>query len=292
VNQQPCYGFIGLGNMGAPIATNMAKAGFELLAYDQAGSAARAPAGAIPVESLAAVATQAESIFVCVPDGKASLAIANDLLALPQRRCQTVIDLSTTGIAAAKQVHAVLASGKINYIDCPVSGGKAGARAGTITVIWAGSAQLLEQHRAILAAMSGNIFHVGEQAGQGQAMKLLNNFLSATAMAATSEATLFGLSQGLDLSTMLAVLNVSTGRNTASSDKFPNRIVTGTFDAGFYSQLMTKDVQLYMQSVSAAGTPDNIGQAVDQIWQQMDAANPGGDITEIYSWLREQYTKQ
>ena len=282
------YGFVGLGNMGGPMAANMAKAGFALWVYDKAGSAELAPPDSQPVASLAELAQIAETIFLSVPDGKVSLAIAQELTALNNRTTKTVVDLSTTGIAAAQAVDAELSNSSIEYIDCPVSGGAAGAKAGTITAIWGGSGATLEQHRPILAAMSGNIFHVGDKPGQGQAAKLLNNFLSATAMAATSEAMLFGLAQGLNMKTMLDVVNVSTGRNTATSDKFINRVLTGTFDAGFHTALMSKDVQMYLQDAQAANTPTAISSIVGQLWQQCDQALPGSDFSEIYNYLRKQ----
>jgi 3-hydroxyisobutyrate dehydrogenase-like beta-hydroxyacid dehydrogenase len=273
--------------MGAPMAANMAKGGFELMVYDKAGSAERAPPGTLPAASLAEVAQRAQTLFLSVPDGKISLAIARELMELPERVADTVIDLSTIGIEDARAVHACLAQAGIVFIDAPVSGGQAGARAGTITLIWGGPQDVLEQHRPILQAMSGNIFHVGDLPGQGQAIKLLNNFLSATAMAATTEAVLFGLSQGIDMKTILDVVNVSTGRNTATSDKFPNRILTETFNAGFYSALMSKDVKLYLESVRQAGTADAVGAVVDRVWHEVDEAMPGSDLTVIYKYLRD-----
>jgi len=281
------YGFIGLGNMGAPMAANIARHGFDLAVYDKAGTTQRAPAETHITESLAGIA-QCDTLFLSVPDGRVSLDLAHELLALPARQVQTVIDLSTTGPDAAQQAHSLLAEGGITYIDCPVSGGVAGARAGTITIIWAGSEALLDQHRPVLQAFSGNIFHVGDQPGQGQAMKLLNNFLSATALAATSEALIYGLSQGLDLKTMIDVVNVSTGRNTASADKFPKRILTNTYDAGFYSALMRKDVDLYLASAQQAQSPAAVGDAVAKLWRHMDTTMPGSDITELFKLLRQE----
>ena len=283
------YGFVGLGNMGAPMAANVVRSGFELLVYDKAGTQARAPEGAICTESLAALA-QCQTLFLSVPDGKVSRRIAEDVLALPENRIKTLIDLSTIGPVAAQEIDALLKPSGIRYIDCPVSGGVAGARAGTITIIWAGPADLLEQHRSVLESFSGNIFHVGEQAGQGQAMKLLNNFLSATALVATSEAFAYGLSQGLELKTMIDVVNVSTGRNTASADKFPNRILSGTYNAGFYSALMRKDVDLYLDSARQSHSPTKVGTSVADQWRQMDEAMPGSDITEIFKLLRQNHS--
>jgi 3-hydroxyisobutyrate dehydrogenase len=133
--------------------------------------------------------------------------------------------------------------------------------------------------------MAKNLFHVGETPGQGQAMKLLNNFLSATAMAATSEAVIFGESQGLDMGTILSVLNVSTGQNTASSDKFVNRILTGTFNAGFTVRLMAKDVGLYRSAVAGAGTAAKMGEPVSALWRELDEKMGAEDFTRVYTHL-------
>ena len=113
-------------------------------------------------------------------------------------------------------------------------------------------------------------------------MKLLNNVLSATALAATSEALAFGVAQGLDLATMVDVLNVSTGRNSATVDKFPNRVLTGAYDAGFHTALMAKDVRLFLASAARAGTARSIATSVRAVWDEADAALPGSDFTEIW----------
>ena len=102
--------------------------------------------------------------------------LVEQLIALKKHRVNTIIDLSTIGIAAAQHIHTLCTAANLNFIDCPVSGGVAGAKAGTVTVIWAGPGELLTQHRAVLEAIGAHIFHVGDQAGQGQALKLLNNF--------------------------------------------------------------------------------------------------------------------
>jgi 3-hydroxyisobutyrate dehydrogenase len=233
------------------------------------------------------VAATAATVFLSLPDGHASLAVARDITASAERVTTVVVDLSTIAIEASQTVHTHLARAGIAYIEAPVSGGQAGARAGTVTVMWSGPAALLESHRVILASISKNVFHVGDRPGQGQAMKLLNNFLSATALVATSEAILFGLAQGLNLKTMIDVLNVSTGRNTATSDKFPSRIITGTYDAGFRTALMAKDMELYMEGVTKARTPGHLGEVVHRIWHQAHKDMPSSDFTEIYRFLQQ-----
>jgi 3-hydroxyisobutyrate dehydrogenase len=279
------YGFIGLGNMGGPMCANLAATGFDVTAFDAAGTQARLPAGATAADGIAALAAATDTIFLSLPDGKIVAAVCAEIAAAPERRVATVVDFSTTGPEAADSVGKALAAAGIGFVDAPVSGGRAGAIAGTITVIAAGPAATVEALKGPFDAVGGNTFHVGTTPGQGQAVKLLNNFLSATAMAATSEAVLFGLRHGVAMETILDVVNVSTGRNTASADKFPNRIATGTFDAGFAMALMTKDVGLYHDQVRAAGTPDTVGANMAALWDAANTAMPGADFTEIFRYL-------
>jgi len=196
-----------------------------------------------------------------------------------------VIDLSTVGPAAAAEAAALLDAAGITYCDGPVSGGAAGARAATISLMFSGPVEVLEEHRALLDSFTGNVFHVGDRAGQGQAMKLANNYLSATALAATSEAIAFGLANGLDMGTMVDVLNVSTGRNSATADKFPNRIITGSYDAGFSTSHMTKDVGLFVDGASSLGTAHAVAEAVTATWRGCDEKLPGSDFTEIWKYV-------
>ncbi|PPR72070.1 MAG: 2-(hydroxymethyl)glutarate dehydrogenase [Alphaproteobacteria bacterium MarineAlpha3_Bin2] len=281
------FGFAGLGQMGGPMAANIVAAGFDLSVFDKAGTADRAPDGAKPLESLDALAAVVDTLFLSLPDGPVTLAVARDLAALQDRAVSVVIDLSTIGLEAAKEAGQILADAGIQYIDAPVSGGQSGAIAGTITVMWGGPAEVLEIHRDVIMAIAKNLFHVGDQAGHGQTVKLLNNFLSGTAMAATSEAVAFGLSQGIEMKSLLDVVNVSTGRNTATSDKFPNRVLTGSYDAGFKTKLLTKDVGLFLDNAKAAGTPTAVAETVVDLWRRCDAALPDSDFTRIYEFLTE-----
>jgi len=278
-------GFIGLGSMGLPMASNVAAAGFDLVCFDAAGTAERLPPGASAAASVADVFERCGTTLISVPDGAATTAVVDELERAAKRTVTTVIDLSTVGPVAARASAARLEPMGITYCDGPVSGGVAGARAGTISLMFAGPSAVFEAHRPILDAMSANVFHVGESAGQGQAMKLLNNFLSAVALAATSEAVAFGAAAGLDMQVMLDVINVSSGRNTASADKFPNRVVTGSFDAGFRTQLMNKDVALFLDSVANVGTSAVVAQAVGRVWADANAAMPGSDFTEVWKFV-------
>jgi 3-hydroxyisobutyrate dehydrogenase len=280
-------GFIGLGAMGSRMAANVAAAGLDLICYDAAGTAERAPEGAVIASSVAQVATEADVIIFSLPDGKVSAAVAEEIIATNQRAVSTVIDTSTIGVVAARDVHGRLAGSGIGYIDAPVSGGIAGAAAATIALMFAGSDEDFERLQPVLTSMSKRPFHVGTEPGQAQAMKLLNNFLSGLALTATSEAIAFGVSQGLDMKMMIDVLNASSGQNTASSDKFPNRILTETYDAQFLNTLYLKDLSLYVQNVDAAGGSNVIGRALLPTWQRFVEQQPGADFTLIYPFMRD-----
>lgn len=282
----PVLGFIGLGQMGNPMATNIAKAGFNPICFDSAGTIERTPQDATAAASLEEVATQADTIFLSLPNGPIVQSVIDQIVAISDRRVSLVIDLSTIGPDASTTAADTLKNADIAFVDAPVSGGRSGAIAATITLIWSGSKAELERHKDIVDAFCGNPFHVGENPGQGQALKLLNNFLSATAMAATSEAVLFGLSHGLEMKTMLDVINVSTGQNSASQDKFPKRILTGTYDSGFFAEHLNKDVQLYINEVHRAETPSDVGTTISNIWQGgTDSFEPGTDFTRIYEYI-------
>ncbi|NKC12521.1 MAG: NAD-binding protein [Gammaproteobacteria bacterium] len=279
-------GFIGLGAMGAPMAANLATGGAELIVYDIAGPQ-RSPPAAVVAASVAAVAAAARTIFLSLPDGDVVAAVVGEIVAAPARKARTVIDTSTIGIAAAQAVHQALADAHMEFADAPVSGGVAGAEAATLSLMFSGRAQTFDRLLLWFKTMSSNQFHVGTTPGQGQAMKIANNFLSATAMAATSEAVAFGTSQGLEMKTMLDVINVSSGQNTATRDKFPQRVLTQTYDAGFRNDQMEKDCRLYLQSVQAAGTADRLGEVVKAMWTHHNEAEPAADISRIYPFIRE-----
>jgi len=280
-------GFVGLGAMGSRMAANVAAAGLDLICYDAAGTAERAPEGAGVAGSVAEVAAVADVVVFSLPDGKISAAVAEEIIASNDRRVGAVLDTSTIGVAAARQLQRRLADAEIGYLDAPVSGGIAGAAAATIALMFAGPADEFTRLQPLLTAMSKKPVHVGTDAGQGQAMKLLNNFLSGIALTATSEAIAFGLGQGLEMATMLEVLNASSGQNTATSDKFPNRIMTGRYDAQFKNTLYLKDLTLYVENVDAAEGSNLLGHALLPIWQRFVAAEPAGDYTEIYPFMRD-----
>ena len=281
-------GFIGLGNMGVPMATNVVAAGHTVVAFDSAGTEARAPKGTRVANGVECIATSCETLLLSLPDGNAVTEVARQIISTPQRTARVMVDHSTIGVEAARAVHGLLATAGIAYLDAPVSGGTLGARQGTLALMASGDQALFDRLDPVLAALAKNRFYIGPEPGQGQAMKLLNNFLSATAMAATSEAVAFGESLGLDPRIMIDVFNASSGQNTATSDKFPRRILTKQFDAGFTIDLLTKDVNLYLEEVAKGTNQDVIAQTVGHILKKMMSVMPGADFTKIYPFTKEQ----
>ena len=274
-------GFVGLGNMGSVLAANLVASGLDVVTHDLAG-ADRNPDGATFVDSIAELATRAPVVVLSLPDGRASDAVARALIEAPDRSVAHVVDTSTVGLEAAEAIAALFADSGIAYVDAPVSGGVAGARARTLAVMVAGPPTACDAVEAVLAALSDRRYRVGDRPGMGQALKLANNFLSATALAATSEAVAFATSVGLDLATMLEVLNTSSGQSVASSDKFVNHVLTGSYSSGFANTLMAKDLQLYLEAVAARRAPAAIGAVTGDIWQRFAAAQPDVDFTRIY----------
>ena len=279
-------GFIGLGNMGGALAANVVQSGFQLVAHDAAGPE-RVPSGGVWATDAAEVARRSDVVVFSLPDGTVSEQVARQLVAAADRRVTHVVDTSTIGVVAAQRITALLAEHGVGYVDAPVSGGVAGARARTLAVMYAGSDEACAVVEPVLAGLSDRRMRVGDRPGLAQALKLANNFLAATALAATSEAIAFGMSVGLDMGTMLEVLNASSGRNSATSDKFPNHVLPGTYAAGFTNSLMTKDVRLYLDAVREQGGATAVGSAVTEVWEKFAAAEPGADFTRIFPFTRQ-----
>jgi len=281
------YGFIGLGEMGKPIATNLLKSSKKLTVYDIDDLENKAPKGSFIAKSLDQLVSVSEIIFISVPDGKASSNVINNILNSNEKLVSHIINLSTIGLQETKPLIKALNKVNISYIDAPVSGGKSGAINATITIMWSGSQKLLDEIRDDLDCFSKSIFFVGKEPGQGQIMKLINNYLSAVAMSSTSEAILLGLKNNLDMETMLNVLNVSTGKNSATLDKFPNRILTESYDAAFRMSLMNKDLELYLSEAISNGMPIKIAKVVKNYFQEGEKSLPLGDFTEIYKVIKK-----
>ena len=283
-------GFVGLGQMGGPMSRRLLAAGYELVVHDLRAEAVEGlvAAGAEAAKSPAEVAGRAEIVLVSLPTPQvvSAVALGPDGL-IHGGALRTYVDLSTTGQAVAVEVAAALAERGVTTLDAPVSGGVRGAINGTLAVMVAGASAELERVRPLLEVF-GRVFHVGERPGLGQLMKLANNFLSATAIVATAEAVVLGVKGGLDPATMLAVINASTGRNTASEDKFPRQILSGNYAAGFTAGLLTKDLGLCAAAAEALGVPMPVAALVHAQWQRAVAElGAEADITRIVALVEQ-----
>jgi 3-hydroxyisobutyrate dehydrogenase-like beta-hydroxyacid dehydrogenase len=277
-------GFIGLGNMGLPMARRLLAAGHRLVVCDL--DAARVQllvdAGAEAEPSPAAVAARVETILTSLPDPAALEAVALGPGGVTAGdRVRRLVDLSTVGPDASRRLAAALAGRGIALVDAPVSGGVAGATQGTLAVMAAGAPEELASAEPLLREV-GRVFVVGDEPGLGQVMKLVYNYLSAAALAATSEALAYGAKAGLDAAVMVDVANAGSGRNSATVDKFPNQVLSRRFASGFATGLMCKDLRLFAADAERLGVPLFVGSAVRQLWQYTsDHQGPLADFTEI-----------
>ncbi|MGA9336979.1 MAG: NAD(P)-dependent oxidoreductase [Pseudolabrys sp.] len=277
-------GFIGLGNMGQPMARRLIEAGHKLIVYDTRNDAV-APLvalGAQLASSPADVADRVETVMASLPSLQISEKVAIGEGGIIQgKRIQRFVDLSTTGATVSAKIAAVLAKKNIVQIDCPVSGGVGGASNGTLAVMVSGPKAEIDLVKDVLAVF-GKVFVIGEKPGMAQTMKLANNFLSATAMAATSEAVAMGVKAGLDPAVMIDVINAGSGRTTASDGKFPQAILPRTFNYGFATALMLKDVRLCVQEARSLNVPNSVMSIVLDQWETTNKEFGGeSDFTAI-----------
>ena len=281
-------GFIGLGNMGGPMAGRLLDAGFTLTVFDTRETALRplVARGAQAAASPAGVASAVETVFVCLPTPAIVSQVALGSGGVVEgTKVKTFVDLSTTGPRIATQVATGLAAKGIVAVDSPVSGGVPGAKKGTLALMVSCPKERFEPLRPALEVI-GKMFYLGDKPGLGQTMKLVNNLLSATALAITSEAVVMGVKAGLDAKTMIEVINAGSGRNSASLEKFPRAILPRTFDLGFTNGLMFKDVKLCLEEAEALGVPMWVGAAVRQMWFHISSQmGPDKDFSSIVQYL-------
>jgi len=270
--------------MGSHMAGRLLDAGFELTIHDVNDSAVARleQRGARRAASPADVASAAETVLVSLPTPDVVQLVALSASGIiAGSKVRTFVDLSTTGPRVAVEVARSLAAKGIAAVDAPVSGGPAGAEKGTLAVMLACPRKLADELRPVLDVI-GKVFWIGEKPGMGQTMKLVNNLLSASALAITSEAMVLGCKAGLDPAVMLDVINAGSGRNTATQDKFPRCVLPRRFDFGFATELLFKDVRLCLEEGEALGVPMIVGNAVKQLLAITKAGQgPGSDITQV-----------
>ncbi|MDV2449803.1 3-hydroxyisobutyrate dehydrogenase [Xanthomonas hortorum] len=276
--------FIGLGNMGGPMAANLIKAGHQLRVFDLVPAAldAAAAAGAHAAGSAHDTLADAEIVISMLPASRHVEGLyfgeAGILAQIPEGAL--VIDCSTIAPVTARKVAAAAQARGLAMLDAPVSGGTAGAAAGTLTFIVGGAAETLERARPVLQAMGKNIFHVGAS-GAGQVAKLCNNMALGVIMAATGEALALGVAQGLDPAVLSQMMAVSTGRSWATEvcnpwpGVLPNAPASRGYSGGFGNDLMLKDLGLVTESAVQAGVSIPLGELARNLYAMNSQAGNG-----------------
>ncbi len=285
-------GFVGLGNMGGPMATNLAAAGHELKVFDLVPELMAGVAGGTAQASALDAATQVDAFISMLPAGKhvAGLYLEEGVLArLP--RGALAIDCSTIDPETARRVAAAAAEQGIAMLDAPVSGGTAGAQNGTLTFIVGGEADALERGRPLFRAMGANVFHAGGN-GAGQIAKICNNMLLAIQMAGTAEALSLGVDNGLDPKALSEIMKQSSGGNWALNvyNPYPG-VMDGApasrgYQGGFLVDLMAKDLALAMTTAEQSRSAVPLGGLARNLYQVHEQIHGAGrlDFSSI-QWL-------
>ncbi|QTH71717.1 3-hydroxyisobutyrate dehydrogenase [Pseudoalteromonas xiamenensis] len=289
-------GFIGLGNMGGPMAINLVKAGHEVTVFDLSDTAMAQlkEAGAALADKISDVCADADFVVSMLPAGKHVRAIftGEDGLVNYLDKKTLVIDSSTIDAESAQFVGKALALVGISFVDAPVSGGVAGAAAGTLTFIVGGSETNFDKAKTVLSHMGKNIFHAGE-IGAGQVAKICNNMLLSILMAGTSEALQLGVDHGLDAKVLSDIMLASSGRNwtlelyNPCPDVLPNVPSSNGYKPGFMVDLMAKDLGLAQQAAQQTNSATPMGALAKNLYNLMQNQGKGSEdfsaIFKLYS---------
>jgi 3-hydroxyisobutyrate dehydrogenase len=288
--------FIGLGNMGGPMAANLVKAGHSIAAFDMSKPAVDriVAAGGESAASANAAATDAEAIVTMLPAGQhvRQVYLGDQGLLKAAKPGTLIIDSSTIDVATARDVHAAAKSARIDFLDAPVSGGVGGATGGTLTFMVGGEDAAFQRAKPILEKMGKNIFHAGG-AGNGQAAKICNNMLLAISMIGTCEAFVLAEKLGLDHETLFKISSTASGQcwSLTSYCPVPGPVPASPanrdYQAGFTAAMMLKDLKLAQSAAQAAGAATPLGAQATALYTLFESAGAGGrDFSGIIQLLR------
>jgi 3-hydroxyisobutyrate dehydrogenase-like beta-hydroxyacid dehydrogenase len=270
--------------MGGPMAGRLLEAGYKLTIFDTSEESLQPllEKGATRAHSAKEVCDAAEIVFGSLPTPPIVEAVAlGPGGVIEGSKVKLFVDTSTTGSIYAKRVAAGLAKKGILEVDAPISGGVTGANKGTLAIMVSCPGDVLERLKPILAHL-GKVFYLGTEPGMGHTMKLLNNILSATAMAISSEAVVTGVKAGLDPKVICDVINSGTGRNSATEDKIPRLVLPRKFNGGFAISLLNKDIRLFLEEADSLQVPTIVAAAVKQLLVATIALHgPDADMSEI-----------
>ena len=285
------YGYVGIGNMGGPMAANLARTGSEVIIGDLNTASVEAftteHKTARPANGLAAVGQDAEAVFTCLPNGKIvrEAVLGEGGVAEGMAEGSVLVDMSSSSPMGTIELGKELADRGIRMVDAPVSGGVPRAIEGTIAIMVGGAKEDIQKVRPALDAMGGQIFETGDL-GSAHAMKAINNVLSATNFVVGVEALVIGKKFGLDPENMVDILNFSSGKNSATEGKLKQYVLSRGFDSGFSMDLMIKDVATALDLAHEMGVPWMIGGTVYEMYQA--ARNhmiDNADNSDIARWI-------
>ena len=283
-------GFVGLGNMGKPMARRLATAGCRVRGFDVSAPVMASLDGADGVSAaptLTAVA-EADLVILMLPDSDVveQVLLGNGLLA-EVKPGSMIIDMSSSDPVRTRELADRAAEVGVTLIDAPVSGGVAGALGGSLTIMVGASEQAFLTVQPILQHLGSRVVHAGG-VGAGHAVKALNNLMSAAHLLASSEALIAGRRFGLDPAVMLEIINGSSGRSGSTETKWPRYVLTESYNAGFPARLMVKDIKLALAIEQATGTPSVVSEATVATWSAaLEDLPPDADHTAIARWLEQ-----
>ena len=285
-------GFIGLGAMGGPMASNVLRAGFPLTVWARRPESAAdiLAAGARWAESPAKLAALVDIVVTIVTDSPdvEQLVTGDEGLLAGAKEGLIIVDMSTIAPAVSRSLAGRCEPRGIVFLDAPVSGGTQGAQAGTLSIMAGGDAVGFARARPVLESMGSRIFHVGPS-GSGEVIKLVNNILVGTIAAATAEALTLGVKAGAELSTIAEVVGVSTGASWQLSNQFPTRAFNGTFTPGFMTDLLVKDLGLALELARENETSLRLTDLALQMYRQVQEAGFGrNDYTSVLRILESE----
>lgn len=285
-------GFVGLGNMGAPMASRLIAAGHDLCVFDVAPAARERFTGTAVVAERVTDVSAAGTVILMLPDSAVVERVLHDDGLLDRLAVGTVlIDMSSSDPARTRALAGAAADRGVTLVDAPVSGGVAGAHAGTLTVMVGGPATAFAAVRPLLEVFGQRVVHAGEPSGAGHAIKALNNLMSAAHLMVASEALLAGQAFGLDPRVMLDIVNASSGRSGSTETKWPTFVLPGTYDSGFGLRLMLKDMGIALGLQNATGVPAAVSAAAVAAWTAAaDTLPADADHTEVAAWLADRTT--
>lgn len=266
MSNQVSIGFLGLGNMGAPMAERLLAPDIRLHVFDPRPEAVAAftARGAIGCASAAEVADRAEIVLACLPSGAVSEAVAAEVA--QGRAVRAYAEMSTIGRETVQRIAARLAEAGIGFVDAPVSGGPAGARAGTLAMLAAGAPEARALVEPLQRRIGREVFVLGDAPGLAQVMKLVNNLLFAANLATACEAFAMGAKAGLDADAMLRMVNAGTGRSMVT-ERVMEEVLSGRFAFGAAISILDKDVRLGVAEATALGVPMWTLEQAARLWR-------------------------